>query len=347
MLKVNGRCAVVLPNGKELFSKGNELVAVREYLMKTCDLKEIYYLPPVFTHTTISTCVFNFIKKKECIDALETKIKISKTQKEIGREYNFTKTHQTNKVKFYNYNPENEIKHLIIEVPIEKISKNCYSLNYAEYLKDDIEEEQYEDGILMKTLGEVCDIDKKVKKHPTEYGKAVGKYKFYTGGVRTDLYVDNYDIEELYIIQNRTNGSGKCNLFLDKKFSLAKQTMVYTAKNKNEITTKYIYYYLNANISILEKGFIGANHKNISHDYLENLKIPIPSLERQTEIVKYLSDIDTKNKQLEKEIDNNKRLAQQFITGIVKLQDQPIIDDELVNKVVIESNIKKVKNNTV
>jgi len=343
MLKVNGRCAVVLPNGKELFSKGNELVAVREYLMKTCDLKEIYYLPPVFTHTTISTCVFNFIKKTECIDALKIKIKISKMQKEIWREYNFTKTHQTNKVKFYNYNPENEMKHLIIEVPIDKISKNCYSLNYAEYLKDDIEEEQYEDGILMKTLGEVCDIDKNVKKHPTKYGKAVGKYKFHTGGVRTDLYVDKYDIEELYIIQNRTNGSGKCNLFLDKKFSLAKQTMVYTAKNKNEITTKYIYYYLNENISILEKGFIGANHKNISHNYLENLKIPIPSLVRQTEIVKYLSDIDAKNKQLEIEIENNKKQAQLFISGIVKtpiisqddtssVNTEPI--DELQNEIV-------------
>jgi len=67
--------------------------------------------------------------------------------------------------------------------------------------------------------------------------------------------------------------------------------MVYIAKNKKEITTKYIYYYLNANISILEKGFIGANHKNISHEYLENIKIPIPPLDRQQEIVKYLDFI--------------------------------------------------------
>ena len=107
----------------------------------------------------------------------------------------------------------------------------------------------------------------------------------------TTKFVDNYDIEELYIIQNRTNGSGKCNLFLDKKFSLAKQTMVYIAKNKNEITTKYIYYYLTANISILEKGFIGANHKNISHEYLSTIKIPIPPIERQQQIVEYLDFI--------------------------------------------------------
>lgn len=324
MLKINGKCAVVLPDGQDLFSKTNTtLVAIREYLMKTCDLKEIIYLPSgIFTYTSIKTCVFYFVKKREGTGVLETKIKVSKTQKETGRDYKFSKTHQTTKVKFYDYNPYEDVKNLLVEVPIEKIVSNSYSLNYAEYMKDETEEEQYEKGVVVKTLGEVCDIDKKVKKHPTEYGKDDGKYKFHTGGVRTDLYVDNYDIEELYIIQNRTSGSGKCNLFLDKKFSLAKQTMVYTAKNKNEITTKYIYYYLNENISILEKGFIGANHKNISHDYLENLKIPIPPLKRQKEIVEYCEYNDTLIKQLKKEIENNKKQAQQFITCIVKSQVQ-------------------------
>ena len=54
---------------------------------------------------------------------------------------------------------------------------------------------------------------------------------------------------------------------------------------------------------------------------IESLKIPIPSLERQKEIVEYCEYNDTLIKQLEKEIENNKRLAQQFITGIVKSQE--------------------------
>jgi restriction endonuclease S subunit len=85
--------------------------------------------------------------------------------------------------------------------------------------------------------------------------------------------------------------------------------MVYRAKNKNEITTKYIYYYLSANIDILEKGFIGANHKNISHEYLENIKIPIPSLEKQKEIVSYLDFIYEKcNKTSNDKIEELKKL---------------------------------------
>src|SRR6185437_12624876 len=53
MLKVNGKCAVVLPRGKCLTSKTNKgLVLLREYLMKSCDLKEIIYLPSdIFTNT--------------------------------------------------------------------------------------------------------------------------------------------------------------------------------------------------------------------------------------------------------------------------------------------------------
>ena len=55
---------------------------------------------------------------------------------------------------------------------------------------------------------------------------------------------------------------------------------------------------------------------------LEQIKIPIPSLERQQEIVEYCEYNDILIKQLEKEIENNKKQAQQFITGIVKAQVQ-------------------------
>ena len=43
----------------------------------------------------------------------------------------------------------------MVEVPIEEIANNSYSLNYAEYIKDETEE-QYEEGVVVKTLGEVC-----------------------------------------------------------------------------------------------------------------------------------------------------------------------------------------------
>lgn len=162
ILKINGRCAVVLPDGQDLFSKTNKtFIAVREFLMKTCDLKEIIYLPSgIFNYTSIKTCVFYFIKKKNGKEVLEIKTKETKAKKTSPREYKFTKTHQTSNVKFYDYNPYEDIKNLLVEVPIDKIANNSYSLNYAEYMKDETEdEEQYEEGVIVKTLGEVCSID--------------------------------------------------------------------------------------------------------------------------------------------------------------------------------------------
>lgn len=69
ILKINGKCAVVIPDGQDLFSKSNKsLIAIREYLLKTCDLHEIIYLPSgLFTNTNIKTCIFYFIKKKICL----------------------------------------------------------------------------------------------------------------------------------------------------------------------------------------------------------------------------------------------------------------------------------------
>jgi type I restriction-modification system DNA methylase subunit len=495
MLKINGKCAVVLPDGQDLFSKTNTtLVAIREYLMKTCDLKEIIYLPSgIFTYTSIKTCVFYFVKKREGTDVLETKIKVSKTQRETGRDYKFSKTHQTTKVKFYDYNPYEDVKNLLVEVPIEKIESNSYSLNYAEYMKDETEEDQYEEGVIVKTLGEVCNfqngsqLDKKnmvegnipifgggfkivgfhnennrngnetivcgtgaysgyvnhnygnpfwasqcftmkskninimidkylyyyskiilepqfmsnqkgtaipfirytqvigvkipipslerqqeivkyldfiyekanktsnekitelkqlkefclsnqkifgdnvVKtlgevckflpksKRNAKYGNKEGLYPFFKSSIKVDSYVDEPDYEEESLI---IGDGGEPNINYGVKFSTSDHCYILQNKNKLLLNLKYSYYYLYHNLDMMKQLYTGVAIKNISKTNIEGIKITIPSLERQKEIVEYCEYNDTLIKQLEKEIENNKKQAQQFITGIVKAQVQ-------------------------
>jgi len=277
MLKINGKCAVVLPDGQDLFSKSNKtLVSIREYLIKTCDLKEIIYLPSgIFTYTTIKTCVFYFIKKKEGSDILETKIKISKTQKEIGRDYKFSKTHQTTKIKFYDYNPYEDIKNLLVEVPIEKIANNSYSLNYAEYIKDEAEEKQYDEDFVVKTLGEVCKFLPKSKRQAS-YGEKHGEYPFYTSSQICSKYCNEYDYEDECLI---IGTGGTANIKYSSKFSCSTDNFV--IKINTGQLVKYIYYYLSINIEVLQKGFIGVGIQHISKEYISNIKIPIPSIERQ------------------------------------------------------------------
>lgn len=292
MLKMNGKCAVVLPDGQDLFSKTNTtLVAIREYLMKTCDLKEIIYLPSgIFTYTSIKTCVFYFVKKREGTDALETKIKVSKTQKETGRDYKFSKTHQTTKVKFYDYNPYEDVKNLLVEVPIEKIVSNSYSLNYAEYMKDDTEEEQYEDGVVVKTLGEVCEIQngKRIVKGQVE----TGEYPVLGGGGFTSFYTNEYSREGKTCKISREGMSlHNCVMLLNEKYYLNSQA--FTIKSKNEVImiNEYLWYYLDNNKEQVFKCGRGTAQKAIDIYEFKSIKIPIPSLERQQEIVKYLDFI--------------------------------------------------------
>jgi type I restriction-modification system DNA methylase subunit len=328
MLKINGKCAVVLPDGQDLFSKTTTLVAIREYLMKTCDLKEIIYLPSgIFTYTSIKTCVFYFVKKREGMDILETKIKVSKTQKETGRDYKFSKKHQTTIIRFYDYNPYEDVKNLLVEVPIEKIVSNSYSLNYAEYMKDETEEEQYEDGIVVKTLGEVCSIDygtRIVRKNNVK-----GEYPVYGSG-RAMFSTETFNRDGFNILVGRFALSLECVRFVNEKIFLNDSGL--SVKPKTDILLhKYIGYYLLHNQNVIYNCARGPAQKNLEMDIFKSIKIPIPSLEHQQEIVKYLDFIYEKAiKQLEKEIENNKVLAQQFINGIVKSHIHDEITDNFI-----------------
>jgi type I restriction-modification system DNA methylase subunit len=339
MLKINGKCAVVLPDGQDLFSKTNTtLVAIREYLMKTCDLKEIIYLPSgIFTYTTIKTCVFYFVKKREGTDVLETIIKISKTQKETGRDYKFSKTHQTTKVKFYDYNPYEDIKNLLVEVPIDKIVANSYSLNYAEYMKDETEEEQYEDGVVVKTLGELFKLNGNGKTNSKDITNT-GEYPFYKASCNNPSGTHNtfdFDGKEYLLIIKSGGSSSKPiseNYGIGKVFVVngkcAANIAVFQLFPKTNDNFKYLSYYLKSiqnKIQGLAK--YCTNNGNIDMKELMNIKIPIPSLEHQQEIVKYLDFIYEKANKT-----SNEKIAELKQQNEFCLSNQKIFGENVVKE---------------
>jgi type I restriction enzyme M protein len=306
MLKINGKAAVVLPDGQDLFSKTNKtLVAVREYLMKTCDLKEIIYLPAgIFTYTSIKTCVFYFVKKREGTDVLKTNIKSSKTKKE-NREYDFSKTHQTSKVAFYDFNPyegQGEgVKHLLVEVPIDKLISNSYSLNYAEYMKDESVEEKYQEGVLLKTLGELFKLNGNGKTNSKDITNT-GEYPFYKASCNNPSGTHNtfdFDGNEYLLIVKSGGSSSKPisdNYGIGKVFSVygkcAANIAVFQLLPKTNDNFIYLYYYLKSiQNKIQELAKYCTNNGNIDMKELMELKIPIPSLEKQKTIVAYLDYI--------------------------------------------------------
>jgi restriction endonuclease S subunit len=85
------------------------------------------------------------------------------------------------------------------------------------------------------------------------------------------------------------------------------------------ISLKYYYYYFNSIITQIEFFNKGVANKTLDIELLSStLKISIPSLERQKEIVEYCEFNDILIKQLEKEINQNKIQAQLFLKNIVK-----------------------------
>ena len=341
MLNINGRCAIVIPNGQELFSKTDDLFNIRQLLLKSCELKEvIYFNEKAFKKTSIKVCILFFVKKLEINQVLTIIKKLNKQEIENTneRQYKFIDGCRTDIIKFYDYDQKSNSKILLGEIPIDTIINKSYSLNYKDYIIEEIE--SYGDEIIVKTLGECCHIIKGIKKRSKD-GTITGLYPLYYCSILGNLYLDTYDYEGEGIIINKTNGSGKAMVYYGSTRYNVGETTLHFKSNDEHVITKYIYYYLLHNIQELEKYYKGCNQKSIVEDDLFKIKIPFPTLSKQSELIAYLESNDNIIKQLENEITNNKAQAKQFLSLIVHNVNTIDIHDsetELEIKTKIESN---------
>jgi restriction endonuclease S subunit len=155
---------------------------------------------------------------------------------------------------------------------------------------------EYSNKIEVKTLGEVCEFLPKSKRQAS-YGQDTGKFPFYTSSQILNKYSSSSDYKDLCLI---IGTGGNANIKINSNFSCSTDNFI--LKTNNDILTKYLYYYLYISIEILQNKFYGATIKHISKLTIENIKIPIPSLEHQNEIVEYLDfiykSIDTSNQKI-------------------------------------------------
>jgi type I restriction-modification system DNA methylase subunit/restriction endonuclease S subunit len=287
-LNINGRCSTVMLDGQKMYGTSSSYDKVREYLMKSCDLHEVILCPSgTFTSTASKTCILFFTKKKERKDVVELKVSGKK------RTLTFVDSHSTKKVEFYNFDPDTEIKNFIKSINIDDIALKNYSLNYEDY---DIEEEEIkkEEGIEWIILGEVCEINQgdsltKIEMINGIYdviggGKIIGKHNQYNreGNEFTLTRVGDINI----------NYMDKPYYLTDNGFSLK--------SNQEDIMTKYLYYLLSNNKNYLTNLYKGPAQKVISKTSLKSIKIPIPSIEHQKEIIEFIDKLFTDKYNLQK-----------------------------------------------
>ena len=271
MLEDNGICGIVLPDGSELTNKS--YYNIRKYLINNCKILKVI---------NVSGGAFNST-------GVKTKILIFKKIKENDNHKN---------IEFLEINKEcNEIK-LIAIADLD----NNYSFN----LKVNQEIVKYNDNIEIKTLGEVCEIIKgnKIK---SSLGSSNGLYPLYYCSILGNIYFDKYTFDGYGIIINKTNGSGKCMIYLAiGKYNVGETTIHFKAKSLE--LTKYIYYYLLNNLNIIELLFEGVNQKSITDDNLNLIKIPIPPIEVQQDLINKFDIFENTNKDIIKLIENLKEL---------------------------------------
>jgi type I restriction enzyme, S subunit len=252
MLKDGGTCAIVLPDGNLMI--GKQFIKLRKYIAETVKLQKIIKVESgSFEHTTIKTCVLIFKKegKTDNVDFLE----INKNGSEV------------------------------------KLIGKCFLNKNYEFDLPKIKEEQKKyDGVEIKTLGEVCDIEngKRIVKKEVESGD----YPVYGSG-EASFTTNIFNREGFNIIVGRFALSSNCVKLLNNKIFL--NDSGFSIKFKNQLfLNKYLGYFLINNQKNIYNCSSGVAQKNINFDEFNLIKIPIPSIEKQEEIVKDL-DILTEN----------------------------------------------------
>lgn len=188
-------------------------------------------------------------------------------------------------------------------------------MNYTYYGINE-EEIKNEEDIEWIELGEVCEF--KNGKNLTKKNLVDGLYPVIGGG-KNPLGMHNaFNRDENIILCSSITGyisKYKAKVWASDCFSIH-------SKDKDKLNEQYLYYYLVFIQNKIYKLQNGAGQPHVYSKDLQKFIIPIPSLERQKEIVKYCEYNETLIKQLEKEIENNKKQAQQFIKSILKVQSE-------------------------
>jgi hypothetical protein len=132
-------------------------------------------------------------------------------------------------------------------------------------------------------------------------------------------------------------------MLLNEKYYLNSQA--FTIKSKNDmLKNEYLWYYLDNNKEQVFKCGRGTAQKAIDIEEFKSIKIPIPSIERQKEIVEYCEFNDRLIQLLEKEIEQNKKQSNLFISGIVKTAGVVAhVENELVETTPIVEEVSNVE----
>lgn len=248
-LAPEGVCCIVLPQG---FFFGASAKAV-ELRQKLAEEYKIYYVVDIASGSFINT---------------GTKTSMLVFQKGVG---------PTETVQFIGLDESS-----LVEATLEQLREKKYTLNYKQYLPQEVEEM---DGFEMVKLGDVCEI---------QYGTRITQakdsgtlYPAYGGGGLMSYMTDKYNRDgTTYKISRDGMSEHNCVMKIVGKYFCNDTAITVHSKDTNCALEGYIGEWL-----LLQKSKIyndcsrGTAQLHIDLDTLMSLQIPLPSLARQQQIV--------------------------------------------------------------
>ena len=284
LLNENGIACIILPDGEIM--DGKTSIKFRKFIIENCKVMKIISFPQnAFEYTSIKTNVLILKKIKNENNDNDKNVEFI----EVNKECNEAKT-----------------------IGIKDLNDN-----HSFHFNDEINEKLKEiEGVEYKKLGEVCKVN--IGGTPS---RDINEY--YQNGNnlwvsvrelnRGYIYDTTEKITDLGIKNSNVKLLEKDSILFSFKLSIGKTAIagkpLYTneaiagilSKDNNLLNNKYLYNYLTFNnFSKFGRGLIGNG--SLNKKSLEEIKIPIPSLEVQEEIIKKCEFLTDFNKKLEENI---------------------------------------------
>jgi type I restriction enzyme S subunit len=275
-LAPEGVCCIVLPQG---FFFGASAKAV-ELRRKLAEEYKINYVVDIASGSFINT---------------GTKTSMLVFQKGVG---------PTHSIQFIGLDES-----LLVEATLEQLREKNYSLNYKQYMPQEVTEM---DGFEMVKLGDLVSI--KTGKNKTPDDKKGTAYPYYgTSGITgyTDYFLEDGE----YILTARNGTIGNTFIINGKTYP---SDHMFTLRTNERCELKYLYYWMMSNKKTMEDLANTTTIPGITRSSLEDIQIPLPSLAKQQEIVDAIDGYT----QLAHAEEQSLKLLEKSVMGWVKLMGQ-------------------------
>lgn len=185
---------------------------------------------------------------------------------------------------------------------------------------DEILEKYCKNGVRFYKLDEIVDFlnGKGHEKNIVENGRyIVVNSKFISTDGDTQKFSDEqicpvYKDDILMVMSDLPNGRALAKCFYveeDDKYTLNQRICALRVKDKDLINTRFLYYYLNRNHQLLRYDN-GVDQTNLRKDHILNIRVAVPPMKVQCEIVHILDELTLKIEELNKKLKNELMIRQ-------------------------------------